>query len=555
MPSNVESDQTGKIRPEVALECNLLGLGEMVVHARVKEIRPGEVRLSSSLAIPRDERVTVEFNSSRYNLTTTTEGVVVQARSNPTVNKHYATVQFSDLEKGAEIFGVIDKFQRRHEVERAKELVAEAEQMEAFKKWGPMMKTAREAKELDPSEPKAAILEIKARGELKKRHILLGIIVGSILIVAAAAAAIIIRNDQKIEESFSKAIAEAKQALKNNEHIRVYELLDTARTLKPESNRIKQILEKLIPRELAEEYVIPVEYKDPYGIPTRSGRDYLNNYPLEIRHKASGILLSLVPQGEFKMGSPVGEEERQEDEFQHQVTISKYFYMSKYEITVGQFRKFVDATGYKTEAEKGGGGFVWTSEALAVRKGANWQNSYFNQSEHRPVVLVSWNDVQEYIKWLNKDKKWFRLPTEAEWEHACRALSKSRYYWGNIIRFANNFSNLLDPAAVSVFTTWVADGNSDGHVYTCHVRQKVANDFGLFHMSGNVWEWCSDWYGASYYQSGPAKDPTGPLKGEAKVLRGGSWASPTRDGRSARRHSNPKGFRSNDVGFRIVASQ
>ena len=186
----------------------------------------------------------------------------------------------------------------------------------------------------------------------------------------------------------------------------------------------------------------------------------------------------LIPAGTFMMGSPESEEGTYDDENLHQVTITKPFYFGKYPVTQAQWQAVMG------------------------------NNPSHFKGDNLPVVQVSWKYCKEFIKKLNKQTqtKNFRLPTEAEWEYACRAGSTTAYCYGD------NPDRLGDYA-------WYVE-NSD--FKTHQVGQKKPNAWGLYDMHGNVWEWCAD-YWAAKYPDGPVADPTGPKKGKYCVLRGGSY--------------------------------
>jgi len=262
-----------------------------------------------------------------------------------------------------------------------------------------------------------------------------------------------------------------------------------------------------------------------------------------------GMKFVLIPAGGFMMGSGISasevasqyggkEEWYKREQPQHRVTISKPFYMQTREVTVGQWRSFVQDSGYKTEAETGGGAYVWTGKKWEKKEGAYWDNPGFGQSDNNPVTCVSWNDVQAFLKWLNsKEGKNYRLPTEAEWEYAARAGSTTRFCYGN------NKDGLDEYA-------WYGD-NSGRHIHP--VAQKKPNSWGLYDMHGNVWEWCQDWYGD--YSSGSVTDPTGPSLGAARVNRGGGWILSAGLCRSADRDGNAPGGSSGNLGFRLAMTQ
>jgi len=231
------------------------------------------------------------------------------------------------------------------------------------------------------------------------------------------------------------------------------------------------------------------------------------NFPLEICSRVVDIHFRLIPAGTFIMGSPENEEGRCKDEGpQHQVTISRPYYMGTFQLTQAQWQKVMSKNP-----------------------------SRFN-SDDLPVERFSWNNCQQYLRKLCEiegvPEGTYRLPTESEWECACRAGTTTRYYTGDS-------DSDLDRAG------WY-DGNSDRKTHPA--GQKAPNAYGLYDMLGNVWEWCQDWHAA--YASGNVTDPSGPAKGSHRVVRGGSWRIANYC-RSACRGLNYPGHVWNDYGFRL----
>jgi formylglycine-generating enzyme required for sulfatase activity len=273
---------------------------------------------------------------------------------------------------------------------------------------------------------------------------------------------------------------------------------------------------------------------------------------------SSGIKLVLIRPGNFLMGSSEGERGRYANEGpRHRVTIRAPFYLGASLVTVGQFRQFVAATKYRTDAEKDGGASVFDlkKEDYLFRKGASWRKPGFAQGEAHPVVHVSWHDAVAFCAWLGrKDRATYRLPTEAEWEYACRAGSSTRYWSGDAEGSLRGVANCYDRSLkgkVAALAPWCCPWD-DGHPFTSPVGRFRANPWGLYDMHGNVYQWCSDWY-ADDYPNGPRTDPTGPPSGTQKVIRGGSWVNSTRNLRAAHRFGcDPRKAPSDNIGFRIV---
>jgi eukaryotic-like serine/threonine-protein kinase len=285
-----------------------------------------------------------------------------------------------------------------------------------------------------------------------------------------------------------------------------------------------------------------------------------------------GMEFAHIPAGTFAMGSAPAEIERcigqqpgwpPADLFRaegpvHQVTISKLFYLGKMEVTVGQFRAFVQATGYQTQADKDGGAIRFFGDAgWRLDPNTNFRSPGFTQTDAHPVTCVSWNDAVAFCAWLSKAHAGrYRLPTEAEWEYACRAGVPTRHAAGDDDLLLKEFGNLADESVLGHSSGFrYADGRmtwNDNYVFTAPVGRFKANAFGLYDMHGNVWEWCADWYDKDYYRNSPKEDPTGPKTGTLRVLRGGAWDREAIHCRSAFRFPNDADNRSWGLGFRVV---
>ncbi|MCP4697235.1 MAG: formylglycine-generating enzyme family protein [Gammaproteobacteria bacterium] len=236
-----------------------------------------------------------------------------------------------------------------------------------------------------------------------------------------------------------------------------------------------------------------------------------------------------IPPGRFRMGdiqrTGFGNERPV-----HEVTLGG-FEIGKYPVTVREFKVFIEERDYRTEAETGNG--AWVSGGWG--KDANWRNPYLAQDDSHPVVCISWNDAAAYCDWLCKRTgENYRLPTEAEWEYACRAGSETAYCFGDDEKEIGDYAWHLE--------------NSAGNTHP--VGEKKPNAWGLYDVHGNVLEWVYDWYGP--YPEEAQTDPKGPETGPARVIRGGSWFNSPRGVRSADRSGDDPGDRLDDVGFRPV---
>jgi formylglycine-generating enzyme required for sulfatase activity len=304
--------------------------------------------------------------------------------------------------------------------------------------------------------------------------------------------------------------------------------------------------------------------------------DHLRRKVVETVDLGGGATLELVliPPGVFTMGSPGGEQGRFNDEFNdegpaHEVELTKPFWIGRFEVTRGQFRRFVDAAEYKTEAEKdgkGGGGYDADKQDFFSDSKYTWRSTGFAQTDEHPVVNVSSNDAMAFCAWLGrKTGGKVRLPTEAEWEYSCRAGTTTRFSGGDsdtsLRRVANiadlslkakwDYSNLTNKEFQKILKEWFDEVSwDDGYAFTAPVGQFRANAFGLYDMHGNAWEWCADWYGK--YSEGRLRDPEGAAAGSFRVLRGGGFDGAARNCRSAFRSRVEPAVRFLNLGFRVV---
>jgi formylglycine-generating enzyme required for sulfatase activity len=263
----------------------------------------------------------------------------------------------------------------------------------------------------------------------------------------------------------------------------------------------------------------------------------------------------LIRAGEFVMGSDTG---RAQERPTRRVTLTRDFYLGKYEVKQDLYSAFVEDSGY--DAESGGCRIrrersdnpeaIRGSAGWSLEENANWSNTLFGTN--RPLVCVSWNDIEALLDWLNRsDTRWtYRLPTEAEWEYAARSGERTLYSYGDDETELHRYANYADASAN---LEWADEGHTDGYRYTAPVGTYEANPWGAFDMHGNVIEWVNDWFEREGY-SGPmvTTDPQGPETGTRRVVRGGSWYNSWEYHRSANRGSLPVDFRASNIGFRLV---
>ncbi|MHB1425325.1 MAG: SUMF1/EgtB/PvdO family nonheme iron enzyme [Gemmataceae bacterium] len=290
---------------------------------------------------------------------------------------------------------------------------------------------------------------------------------------------------------------------------------------------VAEKLETLLGENTAMSLIEPILVEKPQPAPPRSGT---------ILENSIGMKFALVEPGVFLMGSPLREAERENDEFQHEVEITQPFHVGIYPVTQEQYERVMGVN--PSWFSPTGGGQL---EDLDTRQ--------------FPVERVSWQDALEFCSRLSAlpeeraRERIYRLPTEAEWEYVCRG--------GPFIKKPSppfHFGNSLSPTQANFNGNYPYGGAAKGQYLqrTSKVASYPANPLGLFDLHGNVWEWCSDWYDAEYYQRGPRRNPQGPANGERRVLRGGSWYYGARYCRAAYRGGYAPGDRNDGGGFRVV---
>lgn len=302
----------------------------------------------------------------------------------------------------------------------------------------------------------------------------------------------------------------------------------------------------------------------------------------EVVRNSLGMWFVRLPAGEFLMGSdetpealaaayPALPKERfaepRDEKPVHRVRITRAFWMGRHEVTVGQFRRFVEASGYVPESVADGtGGYGWRPgyDPAATPRGDafegrdprySWRDPGFAQGDDHPVVNVTWNDAQALADWLGRTEgRRYRLPTEAEWEYACRAGTRTRYSGGDDPRSLLRTGNVFDASAARHWPRWqpMALDGDDGFAFTAPVGSFAPNAWGLHDMHGNVWEWVADWHGDEYYAASPVDDPQGPAEGTVRVRRGGSWHTWPFYARASYRNWNAPATRYTLVGIRLV---
>jgi len=290
---------------------------------------------------------------------------------------------------------------------------------------------------------------------------------------------------------------------------------------------------------------------------------------------ATPLTVCYIPSGKFMMGSPLNEGYGYQDWHgpatfrerpRRETTITQGFWMGKHEVTSEQFAAFVKATDYVTSAEKAGESF--STEPLGMQEkipGLTWRNPGIEQAGgNHPVVHVSHDDAKAFCGWLSRESgdQWM-LPSEAQWEYACRAGTSTAFFWGDRAEAGKGYVNGCDSTLKARFPERLNHTSGmrfysqfefeDGYVHTSPVGSFSANGWGLHDMIGNVSEWCRDRYDAAYYTWRPAVDPLNDNeKADFRVVRNGSWVSGPTWSRAASRGGHHPAHSDDGIGFRVV---
>ncbi|MDR2485655.1 MAG: SUMF1/EgtB/PvdO family nonheme iron enzyme [Treponema sp.] len=458
-----------------------------------------------------------------------------------------------------------------------------------FEGMPPAAAARQEAARREAEAARAEAARREAEAEVRKRRVIIGIGIAAVTVVGFVVGSINRQNKEAAAAEATAPVADNSTQTPSYAYVTSYGL--NVRSGPSQSYGVKTEIRKGTQVQLlaGPDTISGIWRKIKVG----SDEGWVDSTNLQIAVVENNTKPAMVkiPGGTFTMGSPAGEAGRDSDEVQHQVTVGS-FYMSKYEVTAGEFRRFVNDTGYKTTAETDGGGLVSKGGKWVYDAEYNWKNPGFAQNDTQPAVFVSWYDAVEYCNWrsraeglapayrIDKSRKdpnnqaptehedawrndrirWtvtrdlaangYRLPTEAEWEYACRAGTVTRYWSGNEEESLAGKANVADQTGKAKYSGWTAVNIRDGYAETAPVGSYAPNPWGLYDMHGNVYEWCWDWYGG--YGSAAQTDPAGPSSGGIRVVRGGSWGDNGGGIRSANRGGNYPSLGSYDAGIRPV---
>jgi formylglycine-generating enzyme required for sulfatase activity len=330
-----------------------------------------------------------------------------------------------------------------------------------------------------------------------------------------------------------------------------------------------QVLPGVVGPKRSEQLSSPSRLRVPFGAneAARAQHDWAKQLGRQVEETNTlGMKLVLIPPGEFERG--MGEER---DRPTHQIRITRPFYLGKYEVTRGQFARFARESGYKTESERDGKGARGYDSKINDLTGRSprfsWRFTGFPYGDSHPVVGLTWNDATTFCNWLTQSERdagrmdqdeRYDLPTDAQWEYACRAGTMTRYHCGDDPEELAKVANVADAEFKERFLpskNWkarlqTAITSSDGFIFTAPVGRFRANAFGLHDMHGNAWEWCRDWDGSNDLET--LDDPEGPLEGSKRLVRGGGYDWGWDACASAFSVSQPPSFHEVPLGFRVV---
>jgi formylglycine-generating enzyme len=352
--------------------------------------------------------------------------------------------------------------------------------------------------------------------------------------------------------------------------------LDMGRDFHPHVDRLVNAIGRLEPFRNPVQEVTQPRVIDPQTESTPAVKPTKKTSPSPQFTNSLGMTMVRIKPGQFLMGSTKAQIDLLVRQFpgmkpkyfdaeqpQHSVKITRPFYLAAHQLTVGQFRRFVESAGYKTEAESTGkGGYGLVGNEWKQDPKINWRNPGFPQGDDHPVVCVSHNDAVAFLGWLNQHEKnrsrGYRLPTEAEWEYACRAGTGALYGESDDPESLVRIANVADASLKKIMPSWTCIASDDGHTYTSPVGSFAPNGWHLYDMIGNVWEWCDDWFDANFYKSSATaqqEDPRNIKEAPTRVFRGGAWSLGPGSCRPADRGRLEPGSRSSYFGFRVAAVQ
>lgn len=338
-------------------------------------------------------------------------------------------------------------------------------------------------------------------------------------------------------------LAQARSALEAGNVALAKQLAGQAQAISPQVAGIDEFEERLTNARLYSSY--------------KPGQVFTDHFVDMSGHSPTMLV---IPTGNYMMGAPDGEAGSTDAQIpQHQVTIEQGFALSQTDVTVGQFREFVRASGYKPDSVTNGGASVYDESTGVMRddSSATWESDYAGRSasDNLPVVNISWNDANAYVQWLSqRTGKKYRLPSESEFEYALRGGTATRYWWGKGTPNSKveNLTGSLDRSPSGRRWSHAFQGYSDGYWGPAPVMTFAPNPFGLYDIDGNVSEWMADCWHDNYIRA--------PSDGSAwvnpgcglRVVRGGSWGSSPDQVNSAYRQGADASIRSGRVGFRIL---